>query len=526
MEGAGNQTFEQLNSVLTEDLVKRRFVPFLKEFYRNRYEPAADSIQVSLDNVGEGSLVADIQMSFRKNDDSPFFCTCEATSRDKAGEVKYSLNLVYFIWDCVAFGAMCAAATYVYFFARQFKWLFELQVTGNLGLILGTAMIGFFLWYFTMQGWRKYRYIYAVEQFKRYQADEQWIAIAEDVFPSPNDPYMLELKAQCIYNGFGLALVPAEGPVRVLNAPSRIGIFGKDRKMVHWLTRSQWYKSMSQNVSGVATYRPPDAVRVYLNKIVRPVNYLLVEPFKKYVWSVLSKPYGQTASVYSRFMSGQQIQKWVLLLSILSILPLSYKVFTFTKENLADLEKLKHWKSKKNPEDEPGYIIDGDAIPFDGKPRGVPKQYPISVKTPEPEIATINLSGSGNEDEVPTINISGDDEPEPARPAVKPKTTTKPALAATDACSGISGKKGWILQDNAFSSKEYAAARVKTLQAKDIAAIATPRSCFEKDGKGYIVWLGSVRPTETAARETAASLEKTLQRLGLRKGKLLLRQLK
>lgn len=525
MESAGNQSFEQLNSILTEDVVKRRFVPFLREFYRNRYEPTADSIEVSLDNVGEGSLVADIQMTFRKNDGSPFICTCEATSRDKAGEVKYSLNLVYFLWDCMAFGAMCTAAVYVYSYATRFKWLFDLQMTGNLGLILGVAMIGFFLWYFTMQGWRKYRYIYAIEQFKRYQADEQWIAIAEDVFPAPNDPYMLELKAQCIYHGFGLAVVPAEGAVRILNAPSRIGIYGKDRKMVHWLTRSQWYQTMTQNVGSVTAYRPPDTVRAYLNKILRPVQYLVIEPFRKYVWSILSKPYGQTASAYTRFMSGQRIQKWMLVISVLSIIPLCYDVLTFTKENLADLEKLKHFESEKNPEDEPGYVIDGAPIPFDGKPTGVPKQYPVSVK--EPEVTTIDLSGDGGEEEVPTINLSGNEEQtEPAKPAAKPKPATKPAAAANDPCAALSGKKGWIIQDNAYSSKDNATARANALKAKDIAATATPRNCFEKGGQGYIVWLGAVRPSENAARETANGLEKTLQRLGLRKGKLLLRQLK
>ena len=520
MERAGNQSFEQLNSVLTEDVVKQRFVPFLKEFYRNRYEPVADSIQVTLDNVGTGSLVADIQMTFRKNDGSPFTCTCEATSRDKAGEVKFALNLVYFLWDCAAFGALCAVAAYVYFYATQFKWLFDLQPTGNLGFILGVAMIGFFIWYFTMQGWRKYRYIYAIEQFKRYQADEQWVAIAEDVFPSPNDPYMVELKFQCIYQGFGLAVVPAEGAVRILNAPSRIGIFGKNRKMVDWATRSQWYQMMSQNVSNVKNFRPPDSVQVYFSKILRPVQYLVIEPFKKYIWGVLSKPYGQTATVYSRFMSGQQIQKWIFVVSILAIIPLYYKVLTFTTENMADLEALKNWESDANPEDQPGYI------PYDGQPTGVPKQYPIPIHAPEPEIATIDLSGSGDDaEEVPTINLSGSDE-EPKETAKPAKTAVKPKQATNDACAGISGKKGWIIQDNAFSSKENATARVKALNAKGIAGQATPRSCFEAGGKGYIVWLGVVRSTESAARETATGLEKTLQRLGLRKGKLLLRSLK
>ena len=522
MESSEKQSYEYLKSALTEEGVKQRFVPFLKEFYRNRYEPIADSIEVDLDNVGAGSLVADIKMTFRKSDGSPFTCTCEATSRDKTGEVKYALNLVYFLWDCAAFSALCTAATYVYFYARQFKWLIDLQVTGNLGFLIGISAIGFLSWYFTMQGWRKYRYIYALEQFKRYGADEQWVALAEDVFPAPNDPYMLELKSQCVYNGFGLALVPAEGAVRVLNAPSRIGIYGKNRKMVDFVTRSQWYQMMTQNMGVVTSIRPPDAVKVYWNKLVRPVQYLVAEPFKKYIWSVLSKPFGQTASAYTRFMSGQMVQKWVFGLCIAALIPLCYAVLSYSEENLADLEELKHWKSQKNPEDDPGYV------PYDGEPTGVPKQYPIPVNAPKTEVQTIDLSGSSDEEDVQTINLSGnDDVEEPAKPVVKPKPAVKKTGPATkDPCNGISEKKGWIMQDNAFSSKENADARANALKAQGIAATATARSCIESGGKGYIVWLGAVRTSEEDARKTASNLEKTLQRLGLKKGKLLLRQLK
>lgn len=528
MESTDNQLFDYNKSRLTEDAVKQRFVPFLKEFYRNRYEPVADTIEVNLDNVGAGSLVADIKMTFRRKDDTPFVCTCEATSRDKIGEVKYTLNLVYFLWDCAAFAALCTAVVYGFFYARHFKWLVDLQVTGNFGFIIGVSAIGFFSWYFSMQGWRKYRYIYAIEQFKRYSADEQWIALADNVFPAPNDPYMLELKSQCIYQGYGLALVPEEGPVRVLNAPSREGIFGKNRKMVEWVTRSQWYTSMSQNVSGITSFRPPDAIHVYWNHVKKPVQYLVLEPFKKYVWNVLSKPFGQTASAYNRFMSGQVVQKWVLVLSVAAMLPVAVQVMTFDKENMANLEKLKNPEEKTNPEDIPGYVLDGEAIPYDGKPTGVPKQYPISVKSPEPEIQTINMSG---DEDVPTIDLSGggDEEEAPIQKpvqAAKPVTKPKPAAqTAKDPCAMVSGKKGWVLQDNAFSSKENAAARISALKAKGITGVSTPRSCFESGTSGYIVWLGAVHTSVDAARAAAADLEKTLQRKGLRKGKLFLRQL-
>lgn len=526
MDTTDNQMHEYMPEGLTEDFVKRRFVPFLKNFYKHRYEPPAESIQVNFDNVGEGGLVADIVLTFRKNDDTPFVCACEATSRDKAGEVKFTLNLVYFLWDAAAFGAFFSAAAYAFFYETRVPWLLDLHATGNFGLIIGSFTIGFFGWYFTMQRWRKYRYIFAVEQFKRYAADEQWVALADDVFPAPSDPYLIELKNQCIYNGFGLALVPEEGEVRVLNAPSRLGAFGKNRRMVQWVTRTQWYQKMTA-MTATTNLRPPDLVKTYLEKAKRSVQYLLIEPFKKYVWSILSKPFGQTKSVYNRFMSGQTVQKWVFALSTLAIVPMCVDVLTHKEEDMADIEKLQNWRGGANPEDQPGYLLDGPPIPYDGKPTGVPKQYPISKNAPDQDFPTIDLSGSGDEEEVPTINLSGEAEPEPkpVKKSVKPAQKSKPVAKAADPCASLSGKKGWVLQDNAFNSKDFAAARAASLRAKGVTAQYIARSCLDLGGSGYIVWVGTIYPSETAAQKAAAGLEKTLQQKGLRNGKLLVRKI-
>ena len=58
--------------MLTEDDIKVAFLPFLKEFYKYRFEYRPDSVQTELDNVSAGGLVADGMVSFRKNDGSPF----------------------------------------------------------------------------------------------------------------------------------------------------------------------------------------------------------------------------------------------------------------------------------------------------------------------------------------------------------------------------------------------------------------------------------------------------------------------
>jgi hypothetical protein len=510
-----SQSFTPPITSLSEDEVKRRFVPFLRDFYKNRYEPIANSVSVELDNVSKEGWVADGKISFRKSDGSPFICTYEATSRDKAQEVKYQLNFNYFLWDCSAFGLVCATLAYIYFFETDFVWLVKLKTVGNLGLLLGAGMIGFFAWYFIMRGWRKYRYIFAIQQFKQYFADEQWVALAEDVFPSPNDPYLLELRNQCVYNGIGLAIIPLEGVVRKVIDPSRLGIFGKDRKMTQWVTRAQWYQSFSQNVETMAARRPkaPDALTALGNKIFRPLHYLVIDPFKRNVWSFLRKPFGQTSSAYSRFMSAQSVQKWIAFLAFLILFLLFWRVVTFREALIADLEELQlRTKNGENPEDVYGPQIDGEIIPIDGQPTGVPKQFPVS-------------KNKKFEDEENTINLSGGDEADEYGESSEPVPQT--ALRNDAACTILRTKKGWFVQDNAFGTSDEASRRVREIRTKSgLSCYSASQKCIADDREGWLVWIGDIYPSEAAAQTAADNFATAFQSYDLKGGKFLVRGLK
>jgi cell division septation protein DedD len=517
-----------LSPILSEDDVKRLFIPFLKGFYRDRYEPMPNSVQSSLDNVGEGGVVADGMLSFRKKDGTPFSCTFEATSRDKAGEVKYALNQVYFLWDCGAFALTCTALIYLFFSTRKLPWLISLGVTGNLGLLIGTGMIGFFTWYFMMPKWKKYRYIFAIQQFKQYGADEQWIALANDVFPSPLDPFMIELKNQCIYNGFGLALVSRADGVRLLVSPSRTGIYGKDRQMIHWVTRSQWYQSMSQGMGKAAGSRPqtPGSLRVLWNNLSRPIRYLLIDPFLQYIWIPLRKPFGMTTDVYGRFMEGQQIQKLIFFSSLLFTLFLVGKVLRHRSDDVVEITQTNKPKSGRNPEDDPGYLVNKEeVIPYNGVAPGVPKQYPTPA---EKDVSTVDLSGGGASDDAPTINLSGD-EPAPA-PAIKTKKTAKsaakaPAKTGKDPCSRLQGAKGWIIQDNVFSNANFASDRAKILRKHGIECAVVALSCLESGKSGHLVWIGPAQKNVGDARIKAGKYEAILQKNGVLRNNLLVRKI-
>ncbi len=498
-----SQPFERRTPGLSEDEVKRRFVPFLRNFYRQRFEPIAGSESVELDNVGEGGIVADGKMTFRKVDGSPFVCTYEATSRDKAEEVKYAINDLYLAWDSAAFGAIATAVLYAIFYVTRPNWLVGLRFEGNLGLIFGVALITSLLWFFLLRNWRKYRYIFAIEQFKQYQADEQWVAIAEDVFPSPTDPYLIELRNQCVFSGFGLAVVSAENGVRSLANPSRLGLYGQDRHITHWVTRADWYQAITNtSASGeVARLAPPGTLTIAWNKVSRPVRYLLLEPARK----VLNRPLGHTSSAYNRFMSGQQVQKWVCGLAFLLLIPLVWRVLNAHKITTADVTSLQKMRAGPNPEDQPGYKPNDEIIPYGGEPTGVPKQF---AETKQEEVQTISLSSS--DDDENTINLSGNED---KTTDAKDQPTAKPSLP--DLCAVLNDKHGWLVQDNLYITRANATERVAALRKKGLTAELVSNTCIEASRSGYVVWLGKVQPSREEAVKQAANYEKALQRYGL-----------
>lgn len=503
-------SFPVASNHLTEDEVKRRFMPFLRDFYKNRYEPMHNTVSAEIDNVSKEGWIADGKITFRKSDGSPFVCTYEATSRDKSEEVKYQLNVLYLLWDCAAFGLVAAAFAYVFFFQTDYLWLTGLKAIGNIGLLLGIGMIGFFAWYFLVKGWRKYRYIYAIQQFKQYFADEQWVAIAEDVFPAPNDPYLLELRNQCVYNGIGLAVVPKEGAVRKIIDPSRLGIFGKDRKMTQWVTRADWYQSLSQNVEKMAARRPkaPDALSVYWNRLFRPVHYLLLDPIKRSFRRILGKPASQGAEVYTRFMSAQGVQKWIALLAFVVITPLFWRVVTYGDASVYDLEGLELRPNGKNPEDQRGFLLEETPPPPDGQPTGVTKQYPIAKnKKFEEEENEINLSGDDDSEEA----YAGPEDPQPV---------------SGDGCAALQNKRGWIVQDNTFTEKSDAMARAEEIDRRGISSDWAAQRCIAEGKSGWLVWIGKPYPTEAAAQTAADGFVKAFQRYGLKNGRFLVKKLR
>ena len=130
---------------------------------------------------------------------------------------------VFAISSAIILFGLAFALTY-----REFTITFVSLQKVIITLVSALLLISSVAFLFIYRGHR-FRYIYAVEQFKRYHADEQWIAFADDVFDSPEDKYLVELKKQCIKNGFGLLSVSQNLNSQLLITPTRDEIFDKRR---------------------------------------------------------------------------------------------------------------------------------------------------------------------------------------------------------------------------------------------------------------------------------------------------------
>jgi hypothetical protein len=182
---------------------------------------------------GEGGIIVDSYLSFTDQEGNTFIATAEATSVDTRDEVKYSVQVQLLFWDSVVFGTLTGILYYM--FSSWVSWLSMPLLHPTLRAVTaGLAIVGLALIYrFGLRPLRRYRYIYAIAQFKKYHADEQWVAMAKAVFPLLDEnPYYRELKRQCTRFGIGLILVDNQRLPRLIISPAKQEVFDRKRERV------------------------------------------------------------------------------------------------------------------------------------------------------------------------------------------------------------------------------------------------------------------------------------------------------
>ena len=228
-------------------------------------------METRYDVAAEGGVIADGYLAFDTEEGEPFIVTVESTSQKTRDEVIYAIQNKLLNWDSLACTSLVLAAFYVKYHYQGHNIAQTLGEIVTVLLLSGGFCLGLFF-FRSLLGWmRRYRYIYAIEQFKQYDATEQWIALGEDVFADHTDKDFVELKEQCVDNGFGLVMVNLGHDVQMLITPARDavnenrkGLVFKDQSSVQpsrgkqikkWLGNTTSRISKARSTIGLSRFR-------------------------------------------------------------------------------------------------------------------------------------------------------------------------------------------------------------------------------------------------------------------------------
>ncbi len=290
---------------LSEYTIKQVALGFIKSFYSHRPRAPMNPTLFGTDMRGEGGIVADGFLKFKTEEEEDFLATFEATAYEVRDEVYYKPRRDLIRWDSSAlafsflaiFLALCHLEGWYPLLEYGFLLLSIYALSIFLAIFIGA--------YFIFPYFRRYRYIFAVEQFKQYHADEQWIAVGHDVFSSIEDRNFKELKRQCIRYGFGLVMVNENRKPRLIMAPARAQWFGEKRAQIQLVPFQQVTKRL-----------PPINYEKWIDQLKKPLLKLF-KPIQKennYRWFSQSHPKQGfimlTALLFMSLLLYREWQQW------------------------------------------------------------------------------------------------------------------------------------------------------------------------------------------------------------------------
>ncbi len=452
---------EWQSQTLTETDIKSATLRYLKHHYRFRQRQGG--WELSSDLRGKGGIVADGFLSFVQPSGEVFRATFEATSYDTKAEVRYRKQKILLYWDAAAAAACFACGLLLLGLFRAWFTVEALTLTGAIALFIAFFTFGFFGFLLLFRNWRRYRYIYAIEQFKRYHADEQWVALGEDVFANlTSDPYYLELKKQCIYNGMGLLIVRADKSILMQLSPARKDVFGKKRSNIDFLRQDDLQRMLDEG-------RYPEWMAT-----LKPENLLRFQ--RRYKYQML------TVGICLALTSGVLYQEMQELKTIEEESPEAYlrrmadvrdRNERYTQPITFVLDTLITWP----------YPIRKDMEPYLSLQPAPPESVPV------PPVAR---SGASSEGFVGHLDGAAPYTYDCSR--LRPLTST-----------------GYIIQEGVYQSYSAVTARIRELEGFGFTASAVWLGCFDELESGYALYFGLIFDDPTSAR---SSLENYQQRLG------------
>lgn len=214
---------------LSEKEIALRAIQYLRNYYRFRDRHLDSFFESKTSQVTQSGIIADGYIKFKKTDGNYFVATIESTSVAKEEEIRYRRLNRLLLWDSLAAGLLSSAMLIAgLYYGKYLAPFYGANHEFWSIIILSILVFGAISWLILSQ-FRRYRYIYSIEQFRQYAVDEQWIAYDASIFPNHNNKYLKELKRQCLKWGIGL-LKMEKDQTHPIMTPSREGEFGARKK--------------------------------------------------------------------------------------------------------------------------------------------------------------------------------------------------------------------------------------------------------------------------------------------------------
>jgi hypothetical protein len=452
---------------LTENIIKKVTLRFFRNYYKFRLRYEDQPVTAKYDLEGVGGIVADGYYSFKKADGKPFTATFEATSRESRNEVIFRPQQKLLFWDGLAVTSVAAVFFAGLNFQQQFHALDNTRLLERFGLLAFFLVAGMVTFYFIAKNFRRYRYIYAIEQFKKYTADEQWIALASDVFQNGNDKNFRELKNQCVFNGFGLLTIDENLDPKIVITPSRQDIFMGKRKKVEFLPQGK------------------------MNELVKGTRFGLW-------WGLFGNALPDFLKRDTSILRFRRSYHSQMLISALSFVLLGV-VFSRELQNpnfrevekQAYLDKIAKSKSNNLPEEEK--LIGDTVASFHQKKKADEDGYWLLKDTG-------SVSRPAKTEQAPVI------EPEPTDEGEVFVSRGGAEFFIPDCTRfyNFEGKK-YIIQEGAYHSWDLTNSRLEVLYQAGYEPMAIPRSCFSDNATGFIIFLGMIYNSDVEAKNQVQS---------------------
>lgn len=224
---------------------------FLKGYYKYRERDGETVVQ--LDVKSESGIIADGYLTYPldKKKDLNYIATLEATDYWHREELRYHHTRDLLLVDAFTSALVLAVVFLGYSYFNESISMFHLGWWSSILILFLSVLAVAGIMVGVLWPHRRYRYIYAIEQFKKYYADDQWIGFTFDVFPNYEDKYYLELRRQCIRYGVGLIEVDPHKKIKILLAPARQDAFANNRTLVEFKGITALSKTIQQSVTGI-----------------------------------------------------------------------------------------------------------------------------------------------------------------------------------------------------------------------------------------------------------------------------------